>query len=87
MYNGVLPIGSVVQLKNMTKRVMIIGYGARKNDEDKMWDYIVCPFPFGIVDVQKTMVCNREDIDVLYAIGYQDSEVLQFNKDVAEKLF
>lgn len=87
MYNGILPIGTVVKLKNMEKRVMIIGYGAKKIDEqDKIWDYIVCPFPYGVVNLQKTLVCNTEDIEVLYAIGYQDAEVLHYCREVAEGL-
>lgn len=87
MYNGILPIGTVVKLKNMEKRVMIIGYGAKKIDEeDKIWDYVICPFPYGIMNLQKTLVCNREDIEILYAIGYQDAEVLQLNKEIAESL-
>ena len=87
MYNGILPIGSVVKLKNMEKRVMIIGYGAKKIEEpDKIWDYTVCPFPYGMINLQKTLVCNREDVEILYAIVYQDAEVLRYHREVAEGL-
>jgi len=86
MNNGILPIGSVVTIKGLEGRVMIIGYGLKKKDSNKVWDYILCPFPYGLMTLKTTMVCNKEDVETLYAIGFQDAEVLQFNADVAKEL-
>ena len=47
MLEGLLPIGSVVLLKDASKRLMIIGV-CRKDasgPEEKVWDYVGCYYP------------------------------------------
>ena len=40
MLEGLLPIGTVVLLKESTKRVMIMGVCQRSTDNDRaIWDY------------------------------------------------
>ena len=49
MLEGVLPIGSVVLLKDSTKKVMIIGICQFQTvpgeAKPRIWDYVGCPFP------------------------------------------
>lgn len=85
--NGLLPIGSVVLLKNSTKRVMIIGVcQASVGDEGRrIYDYAGCFFPEGYMSADKNFLFNTDQIERLYAMGYQDSEQLTF-KEKADAL-
>ena len=85
--DGMLPIGSVVLLKNSTKRVMIIGVCqlAKTESGQKVYDYSGCLFPEGYLGADKNFLFNHDQIDKLFFIGYQDDEQLMF-KEKADKL-
>ena len=85
--NGLLPIGSVVLLKNSTKRLMIIGVAQVSQSEDgrKLYDYTGVLYPEGYMSAEKNYLFNLDQIDKLYAIGYQDDEALAF-KEKADAL-
>lgn len=80
--NGLLPVGSVVLLKNSTKRVIIIGVcqGINSEEGQKIYDYVGCPFPEGFISADKNFLFNTEQIEKLYALGYQDDEQLAFKE-------
>lgn len=70
-----LPIGSVVLLKKAKKRLMITGFAVRSdNAPDKVFDYVGCLFPEGMLSADKNLLFNHEDINVVYALGYSDDE-------------
>lgn len=53
-FEGTLPIGSVVLLKNGTKRVMILGYlRYRAGDQTRIYDYCGCTYPEGFISPEK----------------------------------
>lgn len=86
MLDGLLPIGTVTLLKNSTKRIMIIGVcQLEADDPTKVWDYVGCPFPEGFLGPDTTYLFNNEQIDKIYAVGYQDEEQFAFkvNADAA----
>lgn len=85
--DGLLPVGSVVLLKNSTKRVMIIGVcqAARTENGQVVYDYSGCLYPEGYLGADKNFLFNHDQIDKLYFIGYQDDEQLSF-KEKADKL-
>jgi hypothetical protein len=72
-----LPIGSVVQLKNTQKRVMIIGLKQKEVSTGIIWDYSGCFYPEGVIDPEKLFLFNKEQIARLYFVGFQDGEALQ----------
>lgn len=76
MYSGLLPIGSVVLLKNSTKRLMIIGVCQRDTD-GKAWDYCGCYYPEGIRD-KSFFAFDGTQIEKYSFIGYQDREQFAF---------
>lgn len=79
-----LPIGSVVLLKESTKRVMIVGLRQKQVDEDKVWDYSACLFPEGIIDPDNLYLFDSAQIERVYFIGLQDEESMLFLKQVSE---
>ena len=81
--NGLLPIGSVVLLKDSTKKTMITGVVQGRKLEDgtmKVYDYCGVVYPEGNVSPDKTLLFNGEQIDSVYFIGYQDNEGLNFKE-------
>lgn len=83
MFRGLLPIGSVVLLSGSTKKVMIIGVCQKGgNAPEKIWDYTGVVFPEGFLAPDKMFLFNNEQIERVFALGYQDEEQLAFKKKV-----
>ena len=80
-----LPVGSVIQLKEAKKRLMIIGILSR-NGDGKNYDYLSCPYPEGYIDSDNLFMFNHEDIDKIHYLGYEDIERQIFIKKLSEEL-
>jgi len=76
MKENYLPLGSVIKLKNSNKSLMIIGYGlCTKNKKGKTYyDYCVCIWPEGTIELDKMILCNQEDIESVIFEGYKNDE-------------
>lgn len=71
--NTILPIGSVVMLKNGTKPVMIFGYMQKSNmHPDEMADYIGVPYPEGNIHIKAQFGFQMTDIEEVLFEGYRD---------------
>lgn len=78
-----LPIGTVCLLKNAKKRVMVTGFAAKgKETGDKMFDYIGCLYPEGVISSDKNLLFNHDQIDKIFYMGYVDDE----QKELMNKL-
>ena len=87
MFTGVLPIGSVVLLKNSTKKLMIMGFAqVSASAPKKVYDYVGCVFPEGFLGPDKTYLFDSNQIEKIYAVGYQDEEQMAFKIKVDEAL-
>ena len=86
MYGDLLPIGSVVLLKGANKRVMILSRIQAPADTGDIYDYASCPYPEGIVDPENIIFFNRDDIERVYFIGFQDPEELRYREQVLASL-
>ena len=76
---NVLPIGSVVLLKEATKRIMITGYASVSPDTgDKVYDYSGCVYPEGFVDYDEVFVFDHSQIQEVFFLGYRDQEQIEF---------
>lgn len=82
-----LPIGSVVLLKEGTKRLMITGFCViAKDNSNKIYDYCGCLYPEGVISSDQTALFNHEQIDKIYYIGLNDDENNEFQKTLKELL-
>lgn len=73
-YEKYLPIGSVVFLKLKDKKIMITGFNAAANTEEKVYDYCGCLYPEGFFSIDKMILFNHNDIQRVYCLGYSDDE-------------
>lgn len=86
MYRNLLPIGSIVLLKEVQKRIMIVGRVVTRTGEDRINDYVGCLYPEGIIDPNNMFFFNHEMIEKVYFIGFQDAEELEFRENVFGRL-
>ena len=86
-YKKYLPIGSVVLLENAIKRVMITGFCIKGKEEDsKIYDYIGCLYPEGVLDTEKNLMFDHDKIQKIFAIGYSDEEEKKFKEKLDQEL-
>ena len=82
---NLLPLGTVVLLKNGKKKVMITGYYCMgQESEGKVFDYSGCMYPEGVINSEKTLMFNHENIDKVFYVGYTDSESEEFSEHLKE---
>lgn len=75
-----LPLGTVVLLKDGVHKVMIIGYCAVENSASrKIYDYVGCLFPEGLIKLDQTLLFEHKNIVKVFSLGYQNKETVQFN--------
>ena len=63
----ILPIGSVVKLKDIIYKYIIVGKIV--NVDGKKYDYVLCLYPFGHIIGVDFKYANNEDIEKVYFLG------------------
>ena len=86
MYKDLLPIGSVVLLQGGEKRLMICGRISCRGDEERIYDYVGCYFPEGVIDSEALFFFDQDMIESIYFIGCKDQEELNFRENVLAEL-
>ena len=76
-----LPIGSVVLLKDAEKELMIIGILPRTSDAQ--YDYIAVLHPEGYLNDTAIFTFNHEDIAKVNYLGYMNAAYQLFRSEVA----
>lgn len=84
---NILPIGSVVRLKNGDIKLMILNRAPLYNKGGVIgyFDYSACIYPTGKVEDQ-VYFFNNENIEEVYYTGYIDEEEELFQKQYEEKI-
>ncbi|GAX48478.1 DUF4176 domain-containing protein [Pseudolactococcus reticulitermitis] len=83
--NSLLPIGSVVYLREGTVKMVIIGRSNLLTPPEKetvLFDYSAVIYPLGYVGENEIYFFNKEDVDKVEFEGYSDSENEQFIKNM-----
>lgn len=69
-----LPIGTVVKLKDITKPVMIYGRYQVQTKTKKVYDYIAVPYPEGNLSEEFNVFFNRQLIEKVIYKGFVSPE-------------
>ncbi len=86
-YEKYLPIGSVIILKEATKKLMITGFCIAATDNpQEVYDYSGCLYPEGLISSDQVALFNHEQISKIYAIGYSDEEEKEFKRKLKEEV-
>ncbi|MDR4983877.1 hypothetical protein CN491_06080 [Bacillus cereus] len=87
MNSQLFPIGSIVILKEGTKKLMIFGRKQQvETDEIRKFDYMGCPYPEGYMNPDFTYLFNHDDIQEVVSTGYEDQEERTFQENVLSKV-
>ena len=73
-----LPIGSVVSLKDADSLVMIYGHLQKDINMGIIYDYIGCDYPIGVIDTECCILFQDETIERVSFIGLQDEESIDY---------
>ncbi len=74
-----LPIGSIVKLKGIGRKIMIFGYDQHNRSKPNMnFEYIGVVYPEGHIDSKLHLGFNHNDIVEVVYEGYQDEERQDF---------
>ena len=58
---------------------MITWYAVKATESgDRLWDYIGCLWPEGMIAPDKNLLFDHKDIQQIFAIGYSDDEQKRF---------
>lgn len=82
----VLPLGSVVLLKDAKRYLVVIGYLIIEDGSNKVWDYMGCAYPIGTISSEATLVFDTEQIDKVIFEGYSDEEGEAFREKVSKSI-
>lgn len=80
-----LPIGTIVMLKNATKRLMIIGFcmEATSGKGKFKYDYAGCLYPEGLIDLNELALFNHDQIEKIYNEAFSDEETEKFREKLS----
>ena len=81
-----LPVGSIVLLKEAKRKVVIIGFAVVEDGSKEIWDYLGAPYPIGVLSNDKNLIFNRNQIEKVVFIGYSDDEDKDLRKEIDNSL-
>lgn len=84
---ALLPYGTVVLLKDSTKRIMIYGHNQEiaGDTTGKVWDYAACYYPEGRLNNESTFMFDSEQIDRVDFEGLKQLEDATLQTDIGDK--
>lgn len=86
MPNKYLPIGSIVKLKGNDKKLMVIGYYSLEyNNSVKIYDYVGCSYPEGLLIKNNSYSFNHSDISTVVFNGYLDASFNRLNANLLDQ--
>ncbi|MBR3104508.1 MAG: DUF4176 domain-containing protein [Lachnospiraceae bacterium] len=85
-YQDLLPCGSIVKLKDGERYMMICGRVVAADGSDRIFDYVGCLYPEGMSMPDNMYFFDRDAIERILFIGFQDEEELAFREEVLEQL-
>ncbi len=82
-----LPIGSIILLKGGTKKIMITGFcSIAQNNKHKLYDYIGCYYPEGVINSDEVCMFNNDQISNILFKGFDNQEEVMLKDKLKDKL-
>ena len=88
MATRLLPIGTVIEIRESEQQMMIAGFAGINTEEEPevIHDYIGFPYPLGFNTTEGTYYFDNTDIGSVLCVGYQDGEAIQFIGELESKM-
>ncbi len=87
--NELLPIGTVVLLKDAEKKIMIFGFAQEYTDEEGNivdYDYVGVPYPEGNLDASLQLMFNADQIEEVYSMGFIHADYQDMIENINENI-
>lgn len=81
---NLLPIGTVLLLKDGEKKLMICGVKQTNVDDGKEYDYLGVLYPEGHIGDEFQYLFNHADIAEVFFRGYEDAEWENFIQKLSD---
>lgn len=82
--NQLLPIGTVVVLDFVGQAVMIYGRKQKQAGEDKIWDYVACPYPQGHIADDTNVFFQHDQIGQVVFKGFETEGEMKLKNKLNE---
>ena len=82
--NDFLPVGSIVSIRFSVEKFMIMGFCTIDANTQKMYDYCAVLYPFGLENLDKVIMFNRDVVKKIHHLGYSDDEEKEFRKKIQQ---
>ncbi|PLT30783.1 DUF4176 domain-containing protein [Peribacillus deserti] len=79
-----LPIGSVLLVKQIKQPVMVYGRKQKQNNSETIWDYVACPYPHGHISSEYNIFFNHDQIHQLMFKGLETTEELEYRNRLSK---
>lgn len=79
-----LPIGSIIWLKEAQKALMIFGVKQSNMDTGEEYDYIGVLYPEGNMGTESQFLFQHEDIEKVVFRGFEDEQRTEFIENLKE---
>lgn len=80
------PVGSVVGVKDDSRRLLIVGRQLYSETNQVIRDYTALEYPNGFISADKKFILfDHKDIVITYHYGYVDEKEVQLDKILTEK--
>lgn len=82
-----LPLGTIVYLREGSAKMVIIGRGnliGEEGDKPMLFDYTGVPYPVGFVGTEQIFYFNAEHVDEVFFEGFTDKDDERASKMIAE---
>ena len=81
MLTGLLPIGSVVSLRDVDAKVMVVGYLPKDPDHPETeHEYSGMFYPLGYRSADQILQFDMDAVTGIQFVGYQDREQMEFEE-------
>ncbi|MBQ1931292.1 MAG: DUF4176 domain-containing protein [Lachnospiraceae bacterium] len=82
--SNLLPIGSVITVKEANKKMMIIGI--LQKSKDTKYDYMAVLYPEGYLTQKQIYLFNHEDIEEVHFLGFMGVDYQVFRNNLVNIL-
>ena len=83
MSEALLPLGSVIKVKDTKGDWMIVGRGTL-DEQNRIWDYSCVPHPAGLIDMTKILSLSRDQVDEVIFEGFSTESSTQLSHITAD---
>ena len=63
---------------------MIVGYEASYSEQKKIYNYVGCLYPEGVLDSKRSILFDHNNIETIFFEGYLDDEAKEFKEKLTK---